>query len=96
MAPPPRSRDRRGAPRRERSDDVQRLWGVHSVEAALANPRRRLIRLYASENAARRLAEAGLAGRIRAEILRPAEIDRLTGPEPCIRDCCSRPRRSTR
>lgn len=50
------------------------LWGIHAVEAALANPERKRLRLIASENASRRLSLEG------AEITAPAEIDRLLPP----------------
>ncbi len=56
--------------------DVQLIWGVHAVEAALANPARRLRRIFASENGWHRV-EAVAAGRIKPEIMRPQEIDRL-------------------
>ncbi|GLK66990.1 TrmH family RNA methyltransferase [Hansschlegelia plantiphila] len=57
------------------------LYGHHSVAEALANPRRKLIRLMATENALARLAEAGLADRITPEIVRPGAIDRLLTPD---------------
>ena len=47
------------------------LWGIHAVEAALANPARQQLRLVASENAARRLALSN------AEILEPGAIGDL-------------------
>jgi 23S rRNA (guanosine2251-2'-O)-methyltransferase len=53
------------------------LYGWHTVTAALANPRRTLHRLLLSDNAARRLADEGIATRIEPEIVRPSEIDRL-------------------
>ena len=60
------------------------LWGVHAVEAAAANPARRLLRLLASPERARALGER-LAGRgedasVRLEVMEPAEIARLLPP----------------
>ena len=62
-----------GSPRRDRSDErlkakVSRIYGFHSVVAALKAPRRELIRLYATPAAAERLkpdiAARGLETRI--------------------------------
>ena len=50
------------------------LYGWHSVKAALENPARRIRRLWATENAARRLAEDGVALAIAPEIVRPDVI----------------------
>ncbi|RBP07286.1 23S rRNA (guanosine2251-2'-O)-methyltransferase [Roseiarcus fermentans] len=50
-----RARDR---PRERREPDVARIYGFHSVEAALNAPRRELIRLYATAAAAERLKAA--------------------------------------
>ncbi len=52
----------RAQPRERRDPDVARIYGFHSVEAALKAPRRELIRLYATEAAAERL-EAEIAAR---------------------------------
>jgi 23S rRNA (guanosine2251-2'-O)-methyltransferase len=57
------------------------LYGFHSVVEALSNPKRKPIRLLATENALARLAEAGLAERIAPEIVRPGVIDRLLTPD---------------
>ena len=45
----------RERPREKRDADVARIYGFHSVEAALKAPRRELIRLYATAAAAERL-----------------------------------------
>lgn len=63
-------------PRVERAGDVQLIWGIHAVEEALANPRRQLIRLQASENAWRRLLEGGRTFGLEPEFVRPSELDR--------------------
>lgn len=60
--------------------DVHLLWGVHAVTAALQNPERRLRKLTASENGWNRVAELA-EGRIKPEILRPHDIDRLLPPD---------------
>ncbi|MBD3771139.1 MAG: RNA methyltransferase [Rhodobacterales bacterium] len=52
------------------------LWGIHPVEAALANPERKLIELLATENAASRLP----AGAPRPHIVSPKEIDTRLPP----------------
>lgn len=55
------------------------LYGWHTVKAALENPARRIRRLYATANAARRLAEQGVA--LEPEIVRPDAIARRLGPD---------------
>ncbi len=57
------------------------LYGWHTVSAALANPARKIRKLMLTENAARRLAEAGIVPSVAPEMVRPAEIDRLLGPD---------------
>jgi 23S rRNA (guanosine2251-2'-O)-methyltransferase len=71
-----RSRDR--SARREPSDHVV-LYGWHTVTAALSNPSRRIRRLFATENALRRLADENITVPIEPEVLRPdALAARLT------------------
>ncbi len=57
------------------------LYGWHTVAAALANPERRIRKLFLTENAARRLADENIATRVPAEIVRPSEIDHRLGPD---------------
>jgi 23S rRNA (guanosine2251-2'-O)-methyltransferase len=53
------------------------LYGWHTVKAALQNPARKLRKLLATENAARRLADEGIAAS--PQIVRPSAIaERLT------------------
>jgi len=49
------------------------LYGWHTVSAALTNPARRIRRLWATENALRRLKDEGIAGPT-AELVRPDAI----------------------
>jgi 23S rRNA (guanosine2251-2'-O)-methyltransferase len=67
--PPPRP----PAPRPLTEGEVI-LYGWHTVKAALENPQRRIRKLYATENAARRLAEDGIALSVTPEIVRPDAI----------------------
>jgi 23S rRNA (guanosine2251-2'-O)-methyltransferase len=59
--------------------DVAVLYGWHTVKAALENPARRVRRLLATENAARRLADEGVTAK--AEIVRPTAIAERLSPD---------------
>lgn len=84
---------RRREDRRDRFEDrhgasggrsaVSLLWGFHSVVSALANPNRKVLRLLATENAWRRLEEAGVPRRLAPDIVRAGDIDRLV-PEDAV------------
>src|ERR1700753_485239 len=63
------------------SDGPVVLYGWHTVAAALANPRRRIRKLWLSENAARRLADENIDTKVTPEIVRPALIDARLGPD---------------
>ena len=82
---PERGRSPRGAETRA-GDGAVILYGWHTVKAALENPTRRIRRLFATENAARRLAEDGLAldvlaPGIETELVRPDAIAHRLGPD---------------
>ena len=64
------------------AEGLVRLYGLHTVRAALDNPRRRIRRMLVTRNAAERLAIADPAALpFPAELVEPKEIDRLTGSE---------------
>jgi 23S rRNA (guanosine2251-2'-O)-methyltransferase len=71
--PAPREAQRE-RPRERREADVGRIYGFHSVEAALKAPRRELIRLYATGAAAERLQPEIAARGIEVRIMSLEEI----------------------
>jgi 23S rRNA (guanosine2251-2'-O)-methyltransferase len=63
-------------------DGLVRLYGIHTVRAALDNPRRKIRRLLASRNALERLGIPDIdALPFASEIVEPKEIDKITGSE---------------
>ena len=74
-------RVREGFGGRPNSDGPTILYGWHTVKAALENPARRIRKLYATENAARRLAEDGVALPVEPELIRPDAIAARLGPD---------------
>jgi 23S rRNA (guanosine2251-2'-O)-methyltransferase len=86
-ARPQRSAARRGGSRpvfgerRHAADGPAILYGWHTVKAALENPARRIRALYATENAARRLADDGVTLPMPPEVVRPHVIDNRLGPD---------------
>lgn len=78
----PGERGARGRPRgrpiaRTDGDETTVLYGWHPVVEALRNGRRRLRKLLATENSARRLSEALGTLPLEPEIVRPDDINRL-------------------
>jgi len=63
------------------ADDTVILYGWHTVTSALANPKRRIRKLFLTENAARRLAEEKIDTRVTPEVVRPNLIDQRLGPD---------------
>jgi 23S rRNA (guanosine2251-2'-O)-methyltransferase len=78
-----RQSERRPSPRGDeaRPSGAVILYGWHTVKAALENPGRRIRRLYATENAARRLAVDGVALGMAPDVVRPDAIARRLGPD---------------
>jgi 23S rRNA (guanosine2251-2'-O)-methyltransferase len=65
----------------DRDDDVVRIYGLHAVAAALANPQRIVNRLLLTENAEHRLKEAVVDRGLEPERVTPRDLDRLLGPD---------------
>ena len=55
-------------------EDTAILYGIHTVAAALANPRRRIRSILATENALRRLTEDGVALPVAPQLVKPDAI----------------------
>jgi 23S rRNA (guanosine2251-2'-O)-methyltransferase len=62
-------------------EGVAILYGWHTVAAALANPRRTIRKIFATENAAHRLREEGLPLPVSPEIVRPDAIAARLSPD---------------
>jgi 23S rRNA (guanosine2251-2'-O)-methyltransferase len=81
------SRESGGEPKRRfrppprAPDGPALLYGWHTVKAALENPRRRFLRLLATENAARRLADDGVKLPLTPELVRPDAIAAQLSPD---------------
>ena len=59
-----------------------RLYGIHTVRAALDNPRRKIRRMLVTRNAMERLGLGDLGALpFAAELVEPRQIDRVTGSE---------------
>ncbi|TGR32867.1 MULTISPECIES: RNA methyltransferase [unclassified Mesorhizobium] len=63
-------------------DGLVRLYGLHTVRAALDNPRRRIKKMLVTRNAAERLEIGDLAALpFKAELVEPRDIDKVTGSD---------------
>ncbi len=63
------------------ADGIVLLFGVHPVEAALANPERKIGKLYLTENAENRMQAALTARGVTAERVTPRDLDRRLGAD---------------
>lgn len=65
----------------DRRPDSLFIFGLHPVQAALANPERIIKRMLATPNALNRLETAGATPITGHEAVQPRDLDRLLGPE---------------
>lgn len=63
------------------SDGITRIYGLHPVEAVLANPARRINRILVTENAERKLANEIAERGLKPEMTTPRDLDRLLGSD---------------
>ncbi|PWJ85576.1 23S rRNA (guanosine2251-2'-O)-methyltransferase [Pseudaminobacter salicylatoxidans] len=63
------------------ADGLLRLYGLHTVRAALDNPRREIRRMLVTRNALERLEMGDRALPFPVEIVEPRDIDRITGSD---------------
>lgn len=68
-------------PGKNRDSDRLRLFGLHAVEAALANEKRPVYGIQTTENAAQRLSTLIAARGLKPERVLPKALDRLLGPD---------------
>ena len=70
------------APGDNPADGLVRLYGLHTVRAALDNPRRKFRKMLVTRNAQERLDIADIAALpFSAQLVEPREIDRITGSD---------------
>ncbi len=84
-SPWPKKKPQQHARFRERGPraplDIVILYGWHPVTLALTNPKRKIRKLYATENAIRRLAEDGIVSPVTPELVRPDVIAAKLSPD---------------
>jgi 23S rRNA (guanosine2251-2'-O)-methyltransferase len=80
--PPGRKPRARTEPGEPPADRLVRLYGLHTVRAALDNPRRGIRRMLVTRNAAERLGLGDFTALpFHAELVEPRDIDRITGSD---------------
>jgi 23S rRNA (guanosine2251-2'-O)-methyltransferase len=60
------------------------IHGIHAVAAALANPKRKHVHLWATENGLSRITEEGVSAPIKAEIIHPRILDHLLSGQDAV------------
>jgi 23S rRNA (guanosine2251-2'-O)-methyltransferase len=68
-------------PAAREEDGLIRIYGAHPVEAALANPGRQLVRLLATDNAARRLEDLIARRGVLVDPATPRDLDNILGSD---------------
>jgi 23S rRNA (guanosine2251-2'-O)-methyltransferase len=91
-APSQRNETSQRGDRTEAGQDIARhgrqlLYGLHAVNAALANPRRRCHRLFATDNARGKIDTTACKTPVEVLSLRADELDRLLGAEAVHQGC---------
>jgi len=71
----------RAWPSASREDGPTLIFGIHAVEAALANEKRTIGKLFLTDNAERRLQEVLKARGVAHERVLPKDLDRRLGPD---------------
>ncbi|TDX63219.1 23S rRNA (guanosine2251-2'-O)-methyltransferase [Methylosinus sp. sav-2] len=79
--PPPRHPPKEETPFRRPAADVVVLYGAHAVREALIAGRRKLLALYATENAAERIAPLAAAAGLAPKIVDPRALSQRLGEE---------------
>jgi 23S rRNA (guanosine2251-2'-O)-methyltransferase len=70
------------APGEHAADGLVRLYGLHTVRAALDNPRRKIRRMMVTRNAAERLDISDITALpFKADLVEPRDIDKITGSD---------------
>lgn len=64
-----------------RDSDVSRIYGVHAAQAALGNPRRKILRIFATPNAAQRIGLVGRRGLPEITTVAPKDLERILGAD---------------
>ena len=77
----PRPWQQRARPTFPADDNRILIYGLHAIEAAIANPARTIKAMWLTENAERRLAERAKLPDVTIERVHPKDLDRRLGPD---------------